>query len=85
MTKKSLFFLSSGGYNFTNAAKHWTYLTSIICGVSENIDNDIPDNRYFLKYGPDYVLTISKRNIDDKNNENDMKITLQKITGKNLY
>lgn len=70
-----------GGYNFVNAAKHWTYLTSVICGVSETIDNDIPDNRYFLKYGPDYVLTISKRNVKDKNIEIDMENVLEHIKG----
>lgn len=72
---------STGGYNFVHAAKHFAYLTSVICGAEENIDNDIPDNRYFLRFGPDYVLTISKRNAIDKNTEVDMEKTLQTIKG----
>lgn len=72
---------STGGYNFAHAAKHFAYLTSVICGAEENVDNDIPDNRYFLKFGPDYVLTISKRIAIDKNTEDDMEKTLQAIKG----
>lgn len=31
-----------GGYNFANTARLWTYLTSVIAGVT--LDNDIPDD-----------------------------------------
>ena len=35
-------FLGGGGYNLMNAAKCWTYLTSVIVGAS--ISTEIPDH-----------------------------------------
>lgn len=70
-----------GGYNFPNAARYWTYLTSIICKTKEPLDNDLPDNKYFLRYGPGYELTISRKQFDDTNTENEMETTYQLIKG----
>lgn len=73
-----------GGYNFQNAARCWTYLTSVICKSKDSLDNDIPDNRYFLRYGPGYELSISRTQIDDSNTENEMQSTYETILGKHL-
>lgn len=64
-----------------NAARLWTYLTAVICQVDDKIDNDIPDNKYFLKFGPDYELSISPRNLDDSNTENELECIYNKIKG----
>lgn len=64
-----------------NAARLWAYLTAVICNLDDKIDNDIPDNKYFLKYGPDYELKISPRNLDDANTENDLERIYQMIKG----
>jgi histone deacetylase 8 len=50
-------FLGGGGYNKANSAKCWTYLTSLITGVS--ISYDIPDHNNFLLFGPDFDLGIT--------------------------
>lgn len=76
-----MLFIATGGYNFVNAARLWTYLTAVICELDDKIDNDIPDNKYFLKYGPDYELKISPRNLDDANAENDMEQIYKLIKG----
>lgn len=34
-------YLGGGGYNFTNTARLWTYLTSVI--INKEIENEIPD------------------------------------------
>ncbi|XP_055314156.1 histone deacetylase 8-like [Sitodiplosis mosellana] len=72
-------FLGGGGYNFQNAARYWTTLTSIICKTREPLDNDLPDNEYFLRYGPGYELSIPRKQLDDLNTENDMETTYQTI------
>lgn len=71
-----------GGYNLTNTARFWTYLTAIICNCAKKLDTDIPDNRYFLKYGPDYELSITRRNVPDLNTEVDLEATFLRIKGK---
>lgn len=70
---------SAGGYNFPNVARYWVYLTSIICKTKQPLDDDIPDNKYFLRYGPGYELSISRKQLDDANTENDMETTYQII------
>lgn len=72
---------AKGGYNFQNAARYWTYLTSIICKTKEPLDNDLPDNKYFLRYGPGYELSITKKQFDDLNSEHEMETTYQTIKG----
>lgn len=71
----------SGGYNYSNASRYWTYLTAIICNRKENLVTDIPDNKYFLRYGPSYELTIPRKNLDDQNTVNDMDTIYQTIKG----
>lgn len=74
----------SGGYNFTNAARYWTYLTSVICKLDDKLESDIPDNKYFLRYGPDYELTIERNNLDDLNTDIEMENIYQTIKGNEL-
>lgn len=59
----------------------------MICKLDEKLDNDIPDNdnKYFLKYGPDYELKISPSRLDDNNTENDMEIKYKTIKGLRIY
>ncbi|XP_075155768.1 histone deacetylase 8-like isoform X2 [Haematobia irritans] len=62
-------FLGGGGYNIPNASRYWCLLTAAICG--QTLDDDIPsDNLNFLRYGPDYSLTIEKMaTLRDENSE----------------
>lgn len=77
--KIPMIFLGGGGYHNTNTSRYWTYLTSIICG--QNIDIDLPDNKYFLSYGPDYMLSVDRKNLRDYNDEASLMINVRKITG----
>uniref|UniRef100_T1JJ77 Histone deacetylase n=1 Tax=Strigamia maritima TaxID=126957 RepID=T1JJ77_STRMM len=53
--KLPILFLGGGGYNVPNAARCWTYLTSLIVG--KNISNDIPDNHVdFISRNSDPIL-----------------------------
>lgn len=62
--------LGGGGYNLTNTARYWTYLTSILTGVQ--LSNDIPDHEYFLEYGPDYELHLKPIMVPDLNVETEL-------------
>lgn len=73
--------IQTGGYNLTNTSRYWTYLTSVICGAAEELDDEIPEHDYFLKYGPGYELSINKRNVKDSNTENDMAEVYEIIKG----
>lgn len=73
--------LSIGGYNFPNTSRYWSYLTAIICNAKEKLATDIPDNKYFLRYGPSYELTISRKNLDDQNTVHEMDSIYQTIQG----
>lgn len=61
----------------TNTARYWTYLTSIIC--NRQLDDDIPDHKYFLKYGPGYELNILPNRMTDLNREQEFEKILEKI------
>ncbi|XP_058838770.1 histone deacetylase 8-like [Topomyia yanbarensis] len=61
--------LGGGGYNI-NTAKYWTELTACILDVE--IARDIPDNKYFLHYGPDFVLDVYPTNSEDRNTSQDL-------------
>lgn len=74
---KPTLFLGGGGYNATNAARCWTYLTSLI--LNSEISSEIPDNRFFLKYGPGFELDISPGNRPDCNSTKDIENYIQTI------
>lgn len=62
-----------------NTARYWTYLTSIIC--NQTIEDDIPDHKYFLKYGPGYELRMQRKPIKDLNEEAEFAANLIQIQG----
>ncbi|XP_053691845.1 histone deacetylase 8-like [Sabethes cyaneus] len=72
-------FLGGGGYNAVNTAKYWTELTAVIC--NEKLDNDIPDNDFFLNYGPDFVLNIYPTQAVDRNNVHELSKNISIIKG----
>lgn len=57
--------LGGGGYNLSNTARYWAYLTSLLCGTE--IDEDVPDNEFFLDYGPTYELHVERKWLKDEN------------------
>ncbi|CAE6430497.1 unnamed protein product [Rhizoctonia solani] len=61
--------LRLGGYNSPNAARAWSYLTSIITGQPLSVDDDIPDHGVFLQYAPSFVLDVPAGNMPDENTE----------------
>ena len=72
-------FLGGGGYNLENTARYWTQVTALICG--QNICEDIPDNEYFLNYGPDYTLNVVRKNLADENSLEDLETIYRYISG----
>lgn len=60
--------LGGGGYQLPNTARYWTYLTAMVCGRSRQLDDDIPDNRFFLAYGPGYEMGVAEQLEGDADN-----------------
>lgn len=74
--------ITTGGYDLPNAARYWTYLTSILCDSDKVLDDEIPDNAYFLEYGPGYELSIDQRKAKDLNSDeklNDMFMAIKRV------
>ncbi|XP_046578893.1 histone deacetylase 8-like [Haliotis rubra] len=63
--KIPLLLLGGGGYNHVNTAKCWAFLTSLAIG--KKLPQDVPDHKFFMKYGPDYDLSVSAGNRRDNN------------------
>ncbi|KAG6848930.1 hypothetical protein H0H93_012701 [Arthromyces matolae] len=61
--------LGGGGYNTTNAARAWAYLTSIALGDPLPVDVDIPDHVGLELYGPSFTLDVPKGMMQDQNTE----------------
>lgn len=78
---KPTLFLGGGGYNISNTARCWTLLTSTIC--NQKISSDIPDNKYFTEFGPDYDLEIMPSNRRNHNLPSDIE-TLTTTVLRNL-
>lgn len=76
--QKPTLFLGGGGYNVTNAARCWTYLTSFILDC--NIPTDIPDNLYFERYGPGFDLDVAQGNRPDRNSKDYIDSCIKIIT-----
>lgn len=74
--------MGGGGYDIANTARYWTYLTSVICGQS--IDDDIPENRFFLNYGPGYELNIDVKNFKDLNTDEEFEQHFKIIQGEHV-
>ena len=60
-----LLLLGGGGYNPVNVARTWTILTAHV--LKCNLDSKIPDNLYFLSYGPGFELEIQAGTKKDQN------------------
>ncbi|KIK56614.1 hypothetical protein GYMLUDRAFT_46943 [Collybiopsis luxurians FD-317 M1] len=63
-------FLGGGGYNSPNAARAWSYLTSIILGKPIPISTHIPDDPShsgFPLYAPSFILDVPTGNMPDTN------------------
>ncbi|KAK3907984.1 Histone deacetylase 8, partial [Frankliniella fusca] len=76
--EKPTLFLGGGGYNLPNAARCWTYLTSLILNC--NISSEIPDNYFFERYGPGFELDIIEGNRSDKNTDLYIERCIETIT-----
>ncbi|KAI0937662.1 hypothetical protein AcW1_001515 [Taiwanofungus camphoratus] len=61
--------LGGGGYNSPNAARAWTYLTSIALDRPISLDTDIPDHAAFPLYAPSFILDVPAGNIQDQNTD----------------
>lgn len=57
----------------------------MICKLDDKLESDIPDNKFFLRYGPGYELTIERNNLDDLNSVTEMENIYQTIKGNKLY
>ncbi|XP_046847853.1 histone deacetylase 8-like isoform X3 [Xenia sp. Carnegie-2017] len=78
--RKPLLLLGGGGYNFPNAAKCWTLITAMI--LDKSLPNDIPEHKFFTKYGPDYTLAISPHHFKkNKNSANYLARLLPVLKG----
>ncbi|TFY54229.1 hypothetical protein EVJ58_g8982 [Rhodofomes roseus] len=61
--------LGGGGYNHPNAARAWTYLTSIALRRPLARDADIPDHAAFPLYAPSFTLDVPAGNAPDQNGD----------------
>ncbi|GBE87672.1 Histone deacetylase phd1 [Sparassis crispa] len=61
--------LGGGGYNSSNVARAWTYLTSIALGSPIPLESDIPDHDAFPLYAPSFTLDVPSGTMQDQNTE----------------
>lgn len=61
--------LGGGGYNTPNAARAWTYLTSVAGGIPLSLDADIPEYSGYLHFKPSFTLDVPAGNMQDQNTE----------------
>ncbi|KAF9048306.1 Arginase/deacetylase [Hymenopellis radicata] len=60
--------LGGGGYNSANAARAWTYLTSIALAEPLACDTNVPyEHPFFPLYSPSFTLEISTGTMQDHN------------------
>lgn len=60
-----LLVLGGGGYTIRNVARCWAYETG--CLLGEELDNVLPDTKYYEYYGPTYQLQITPSNMENQN------------------
>jgi hypothetical protein len=60
------------------------YLTSLICGQSIAQDQDIPDNDYFERYGPDFTMEVTKSHVNDQNSKTEIDENIKTIISKSF-
>ncbi|KAG6330652.1 hypothetical protein ID866_8439 [Astraeus odoratus] len=61
--------LGGGGYNSANAARAWSFLTSVAIGRPLPLDTDIPDHRALPLYQPSFTLDVPAGNMQDQNSD----------------
>ncbi|PCH45034.1 histone deacetylase 8 [Wolfiporia cocos MD-104 SS10] len=61
--------LGGGGYNSPNAARAWTYLTSIALGHPLSLDANIPDHAAYPLYEHSFTLDVPQGNAQDQNSD----------------
>lgn len=59
--------LGGGGYHSANAARAWTYLTSIALNRPLQADMAIPEHASWPRYAPSFTLEIERGNMSDEN------------------
>ncbi|CAF3292850.1 unnamed protein product [Rotaria socialis] len=64
---KPILLLGGGGYNIADTARLWTSITGLC--LNEKLDNDIPEHKYFVHYGPDFTLETWPGNRTNKNTQ----------------
>ena len=74
-----LLLLGGGGYNGANTARCWTLLTAKVTG--KQLDNNIPEHKFFHLYGPDFTLRIPPGNRRDCNTKEHTEASLRTIRG----
>lgn len=61
-----LLLLGGGGYVAANAARCWTIVTAAVLG--QELEEDIPEHRFLMMYGPGYELNLEpgfRRDLND--------------------
>uniref|UniRef100_A0A023G8S2 Histone deacetylase n=1 Tax=Amblyomma triste TaxID=251400 RepID=A0A023G8S2_AMBTT len=61
-----LLLLGGGGYAAANTARCWTAVTAAL--LDQELDDDIPEHRYLMMYGPGYELSMEpgfRRDLND--------------------
>lgn len=53
----------------SNAARAWTYLTSVAGGIPLSLDADIPEYSGYLRFKPSFTLDVPAGNMQDQNTE----------------
>ncbi|KAF8870964.1 histone deacetylase complex protein [Gymnopilus junonius] len=61
--------LGGGGYNSPNAARAWSYLTSIALESPLSLATEIPDHAGFPLYAPSFTLDVPAGNMSDHNTQ----------------
>ncbi|ORX92953.1 hypothetical protein K493DRAFT_285250 [Basidiobolus meristosporus CBS 931.73] len=79
---KPTLILGGGGYNSPNVARCDTFITAVALGMSKSIHNEIPENPYFTKYGPDFELILEPGNRADLNDNSYVQSLLDQILGR---
>ncbi|BFZ59837.1 Histone deacetylase 8 [Saitoella coloradoensis] len=79
-------FLGGGGYNHADAARCWTYLTSVIAGsgVELELGREIPEDLEAVDYnafGPEYELGVERGQQGDENTEESVGEVVEVVRG----
>ncbi|BGP55859.1 hypothetical protein JCM8202v2_003466 [Rhodotorula sphaerocarpa] len=69
---KPTLLLGGGGYHSANAARAWTYLTSVALGRPLSLDAPIPPDlptAQYEQFAPDFTLDVPAGHVPDRNSE----------------